>query len=121
ELVAVVDESALHRPGGGPGVMRAQLNRLVEAAALSTVKLHVLPASVGAHPSIIGSFTVLSFADFGEPDIAYVEHPLGAFHMEKEDEVSRAKVVFDHLRSEALSPADSLVLIKEVAAQLDSP
>jgi hypothetical protein len=98
--------------------MRVQLNRLVEAAALSTVTLQVLPASVGAHPSIGGSFIILSFADFGEPDIAYVEHPLGAVHIEKENEVAEAKVLFDHLRSEALSPADSLVLIKEVAAQL---
>lgn len=121
ELIAVVDESALHRSVGGLNVMRAQLNYLAEAAALSTVTLQVLPAGADVDPTLLGQFTLLSFEDLGEPDMAYVEHPLGAVHVEKETEVERAKLVFNHLRSKALSPADSIALIKEVAAQLDSP
>ena len=61
ELVAIVDESVLHRPVGGPEVMRAQLARMVEAAGLDTVTFQVLPTGVGAHPGMYGAFTVLSF------------------------------------------------------------
>ena len=116
-LVAIVDESALHRPVGGPDVMCAQLVRLVDAAALDSVTLQVLPTRVGAHPSLDGAFALLSFDVLAVPDMVYVEHPLGAVHLEKEDDVARATLMFDHLRSEALSPADSVALIEQVAAQ----
>jgi hypothetical protein len=90
----------------------------VAAAALDTVTLQVLPTGVGAHPGIDGAFTVLSFEGLGEPDIAYVEHPMGSVHIEKEEHVARARLVFDHLRSVALSPAESVALIERVAAQM---
>jgi transcriptional regulator with XRE-family HTH domain len=117
ELQAVIEESVLHRPVGGLTVMRTQLARLVEATALETVTLQVLPTGAGAHPGVDGAFTVLSFDGLGEPDIGYVEHPMGSVHIEKAEHVARARLVFDHLRSAALSPAESVALIERVAAQ----
>jgi transcriptional regulator with XRE-family HTH domain len=118
ELVAIVEEAALHRPVGGSAIMRAQLAHLMEAAALDAVTLQVLPAGLGAHAGMDGAFTLLSFDGLGEPDMAYVEHPMGAAHIEKEEDVARASLVFDHLRSAALSPADSVALVERAAAQL---
>jgi hypothetical protein len=116
-LSAIIDEPVLHRPVGGPAVMRAQLEHLVAAAALDPVELQVLPTSTGAHPAMGGAFTVLSFDGLGEPDVGYVEHPMGSVHIEKEEDVARARLVFDHLRSVAHSPAESVALIERVAAQ----
>jgi transcriptional regulator with XRE-family HTH domain len=118
ELLAVIDEPVLHRPVGGTAVMRAQLAHLVEAAALGTVTLQVLPTGIGAHPGIDGAFTVLSFEGLGEPDMGYVEHPMGSTHIEKGEDVKRARLVFDHLRTVAYSPAESVALIEQVAAQM---
>jgi hypothetical protein len=118
ELVAIVEEAVLHRPVGGSTVMRAQLEHIVDAAALDSVTFQVLPTDVGAHPGMGGAFTLLSFDGLGEPDMAYVEHPMGAVHIEKEDDVVRARLVFDHLRSVALSPAESVALVERMAAQL---
>jgi hypothetical protein len=118
ELFAVIEETVLHRPVGGVAVMRAQLAHLVEAAALDTVTVQVLPTDVGAHPGIDGAFTVLSFEGLGEPDIGYAEHPMGSVHVEKEEDVTLARLVFDHLRSVAHSPAESVALIERVAAQM---
>jgi hypothetical protein len=115
ELVAVVDESALHRPVGGREVLRAQLRRLAEVAALESVTLHVLPAEVGAHAALASAFTVLHFGDLGEPDIAYVEHSLGNVMLERKAEVDRARLAFDRVRSDALDPAASLALIRRLA------
>ena len=53
--------------------------------------------------------TIPRFADLGHPDLAYVEHTLGALLIEKEADVQRATTAFDRLRSDALSPADSLI------------
>ncbi len=117
-LVAVVDESALHRPVGGPDVMCAQLVRLVDDAALDAVTLQVLPTGVGAHRGLAGPFNVLSFDALAVPDMAYIEHSLGAVHLDKEEDVAPAKLTFDRLRSEALSPADSVALIERLAAQM---
>ncbi|WP_214405793.1 helix-turn-helix domain-containing protein [Pseudonocardia lacus] len=118
ELVTVVDESVLHRPIGGPAVLREQLAHVVRAAALPSVTLQVLPTAVGAHAGIASPLAVLSFEHLGEPDIAYVEHTLGSLRVEKESEVRRARIVIDRLRSAALGPEESLALVREVAAQL---
>jgi hypothetical protein len=118
ELVAVVDEAVLLRPVGGPAVMRAQLRHLVEAAALDAVTLQVLPTSVGAHAALDGAFTVLHFDGLDEPDVAYVEHPMGAVHIEKAEDVAGARLAFDRVRSVALSPADSVAFVERVAAAM---
>jgi hypothetical protein len=118
QLHALIEESALHRPVGGPTIMRDQFARLVTTAALDTVTLQVLPTGIGAHPGIDGAFTVLSFEGLGEPDTAYLEHPVGSVHVEKDEDVTLARLVFDHLRTVAHSPAESVALIERVAAQM---
>lgn len=117
ELVAVLDESVLHRAIGGRDVLDAQLAHLAEAAQLDAVTLQVLPASATRRAVMGSGLSVLSFGDLGHPDLAYVEHALGALNMEKEADVARARLVFDRLRSDALSPDDSLALIRRVAEQ----
>jgi uncharacterized protein DUF5753 len=69
--------------------MCAQLVHVLEAAELDTVTVQVLPAGVRAHPSVTGAFIVLSFERLGEPDIGYVEHPMGSVHIEKAEDVAR--------------------------------
>ncbi|MGH3615410.1 MAG: Scr1 family TA system antitoxin-like transcriptional regulator [Pseudonocardia sp.] len=71
-----------------------------------------------ARPGIDDAFTVLSFGELGEPDMAYVEHQLGAANLEKGADIARAILVFDHLRSVALSPAESVALVERVTAQM---
>jgi hypothetical protein len=117
ELIAIIDEPVLHRPVGGASLMKAQLRHPMSAAALDSVELRVLPSRIGAHPAMGGAFTVLSFEGLGEPDVGYVEHPMGSVHVEKKEDVARARLVFDHLRSVALEPAESVALIERVAAQ----
>ena len=118
ELVAIVDESVLHRPVGGVEIMRAQLRYVVAQAALPSVSLQVLPFSLGMHSGMDGSFTVLGYDEPDEPEIAYVEHTASALHLDKEAEVRACKLVFDRLRSEALSPHDSVALVERLAADL---
>lgn len=115
ELVAIVDETALRRPIGGAEVMRAQLRHLVTQAALPAVCFQVVPVSVGIHQGMNGSFTVLGFDDPDEPGVAYLENAVNASHLEKESEVRAYKLVFDRLRSEALSPHDSIDLVQWLA------
>lgn len=117
ELVAVIDESALHRPVGGPEVLRGQLSRIAGLAGLDTVTLRVLPTAVGAHAALPSGFTILNFGDLGEPDMAYAEHTLGALSLDKDSDVARARLTFERVLSDALDPAESLALVRRLAGQ----
>jgi transcriptional regulator with XRE-family HTH domain len=113
ELTAIVDESALLRDVGGREVMRGQHRQLIEMAALPAVTLQVLPME--AHGSLDGGFIVLSFPDPEDADLLYVEYATGALHIEDEEEVRAARLVFDRLRTEALSPVDSVAMIEQIS------
>ena len=115
ELAAIIDESALRRDVGGPEVMRDQLRHLVEMAALPTVTLQVLPLK--AHSALDGGFILLSFLDRDEPDLLYVEYVTGALHIEEDQEVRACRLKFDRLGVEALSPDDSVALIKRISQE----
>lgn len=120
-FVAILDESALHWPIGGSEVMQAQLRYLVERAELDTVTLQVLPRSPRPHSGMAGSFSVLRFPEEADPDVLFVDYPVGALHIldiKGVEEVKEARVLFDRLRSEALSPQESVALIERLAREL---
>ncbi|MFG2183365.1 helix-turn-helix domain-containing protein [Streptomyces abikoensis] len=76
EFFFVVDEAALHRWIGGPGVMRGQLNHLREMAARPGITVQVVPFRIGAHAGLQGPFILLEFD--GEMDhILYQEKYAG--------------------------------------------
>src|SRR6266566_1826993 len=68
ELWVIVDAAALRRQVGGPAVMRAQLNHLMEAAELPNITFQVIPFSDGAHAGMLGSFVFMQFAEASIPD-----------------------------------------------------
>ncbi|MGW4640188.1 helix-turn-helix domain-containing protein [Sphaerisporangium sp. NPDC004334] len=111
----VLNEAAIRRVVGGVTVMREQLRRLVDVAALSNVTLQVLPYEVGAHAAMLGPFAILSFTDHGGDDVTYLEHATGSLYLEKPDEVRSYTLMFDHLRASALDPRESLTLIRQAA------
>jgi transcriptional regulator with XRE-family HTH domain len=113
ELATIVDETVLRRPIGGDDVMREQFDHLLELAVLPNVTLQVLPISPRPHPGMAGSFNILSFPSEDDQDVAYVEHPGGSFQIEKPADVNACRLVFDHLRSLALSPDDSARFVEQ--------
>ena len=117
QLVAIINEVVLRNPIGGAATLRVQLGHLLTAYDLPTVTLQVLPHGRGAHPSLASGFTILAFGDLGEPDMAYVEHALGASHLEKEPAVTLARLKFERLRTLALAPPESREMIRRIAGE----
>jgi DNA-binding XRE family transcriptional regulator len=105
-LWVVIGEAALHYEVGGPDVQREQLARLLYASDGPNTTLQVLPFSVGAHPSMTGSFAVLSFGE-GDPPVVYVETPGGDLFLEEPDDLNDFRQIHAHLQASALSPADT--------------
>src|SRR6185312_13920248 len=73
-LWAVIDEAVLHRPIGGPAVLRAQIESLIEVAELGNVRLQVIPFRSGGHAAAGGAFSILRFPQQEVPDVVYIEH-----------------------------------------------
>jgi transcriptional regulator with XRE-family HTH domain len=117
-LWAIVDEAALHRLVGGPAIMVEQLGRLVEASKQPHITLQVLPFGIGAHPGMPGSFAMMDFPDTADPELVYIDSMAGDLFLEREADVRRFTVIFEHLRAAALNPADSARLIADIAATI---
>jgi transcriptional regulator with XRE-family HTH domain len=117
-LWAVVDEAALRRPVGGSEVMRGQLERLIEATKLPNVTLQILPFDSGAHPAMVGSFSVLRFPDEELPDVVYLEHLTSALYLNKPDEVDQYLHVMESICVRAAAPDQTVELLDQILGEL---
>ncbi len=117
-LWAVIDEAAMRRPVGGREVMRGQLERLIDAAKLPNVTLQVLPFDAGAHPAMLGAFSILRFADRELPDVVYLEHLTNAVYLDKRDEVERYLDVMELLCVQSQPPARTVELLERTLKEL---
>ena len=117
-LWAVMDEAALRRPVGGREVMRGQLERLIDATKLPNVTLQVLPFGAGAHPAMVGAFSILRFADRELPDVVYLEHLTNAVYLDKRAEVERYLDVMELLCVDSEPPAKTVDLLTKILNQL---
>jgi transcriptional regulator with XRE-family HTH domain len=100
-LWVVMDETVLRRPIGGPGVMRAQIARLIEACDMPQVRLQVLPFASGPHPAMYGPFHIFRFEHPELPDVVYVESLVGAIYLDDRDDVSAFLEALDRMSAQA--------------------
>lgn len=120
-LWAIVDESAIRRPVGGPDVMAEQLVHLEAMSKLPNVTLQLIGTEVGAHVGMVGSFSILDFASPYEPPAVYVDGPAGEIWVEGEEKLEGLTLMFNRLRGAALDEESSrtrlrraLKMIKEL-------
>jgi transcriptional regulator with XRE-family HTH domain len=101
---AVVDESVLHRVVGGPAVMKAQLERLLELSELPSVTVRVIPYKAGALPAGNNKFIILSFEIPAVSDVVYIEGLTGDLFLEEPADVEAYKTTYRTLVSLAADP-----------------
>ncbi|MGH3864665.1 MAG: helix-turn-helix domain-containing protein [Pseudonocardiaceae bacterium] len=116
QLSVIIDEFALRREIGGPGVLRDQLAHLLTTAELPQVDLRVLPANLGAHAGPSGYFLVFTIAE-PDLDVGYVETLGGAIYVEPPNS-ERFVRVYNRLLNSALGPAESAKLIRAIGEDL---
>jgi transcriptional regulator with XRE-family HTH domain len=106
-LDAVIWEPALLTTMGDEEVHQGQLRWLLELAERPNISLQVLPVDAGDHASMSCSFVLFSFRFEMTVNTVFLENLTSCQYLEKEDDLRGYTLVFDALRSAALSPAAS--------------
>ncbi|MFI0711816.1 helix-turn-helix domain-containing protein [Streptomyces inhibens] len=117
-LCVIEGEAALRLPVGGRQAMRKQLEHLATMAGHPSVEVQVIPDRAGAHAGLFGSFVLFGFPNPAYSDVVCMEHRTGTLYMETQEETADYTLIFDSLRSIALSPGDSLDMIAQVRQDL---
>ncbi|MGW7046288.1 helix-turn-helix domain-containing protein [Streptomyces avermitilis] len=115
---AVMDETALRRPVGGPEVMRAQIDKLLEVTKLAHVTLQVIPFSSGPHAGTYGPFVLFRFAMPELPDMVYSEYLTGAVYLDARAEVATHLEVMDRMAAQAATAHRTKEILMDLRKEL---
>ena len=111
-VLVVMDESCLHQAVGGPEIMKAQLQRLVEVASLPNWIMQVAPFGIGARRAFNLPVNLLTLAD--RSVVAYAESQAQG-HVEREmSSVVPMLTAYHQLQGESLSQAASVAKISQL-------
>ncbi|MCX5501552.1 helix-turn-helix transcriptional regulator [Streptomyces sp. NBC_00053] len=111
-MMVVMDESCIRRRVGGGEVMAAQLDRLLEFAALPNTVLQIAPYDMGERRTFNLPMNLLTLSDMSV--IAYAESQMRG-HLERDTtSVLPLLTAYHQLQAEALSQAASVAMINEV-------
>ena len=117
-LVALLDESVLHRKVGDAAIMYEQLMHLGELARRSHIRIHILPLSADACAEINGPFVIAGFD--GGNEVAYLENAVTGEVVEDKEALAKIHRMWELLRSDALHKDESIKLILKVAEEWKS-
>ncbi|MEU6276722.1 helix-turn-helix transcriptional regulator [Streptomyces populi] len=115
---AVMDETVLRRTIGGPEVMRAQIDKLLQATKLPHVTLQVIPYSSGPHPGTYGPFVLFRFAMPELPDMVYSEYLTGAVYLDARSEVATHLEVMDRMAAQAATAHRTKEILRDLRKEL---
>ncbi|WP_380283689.1 Scr1 family TA system antitoxin-like transcriptional regulator [Kitasatospora purpeofusca] len=111
-LHAVLDESCLRRPIGGPEVMVEQLLHLEALAAKPNILIQVAPFALGEDRPFSSPVTLLAMPD--RKQLSYTETEVRGFLDRDIDTVTPLVKGYDRLQVEALNQASSVAMIGAV-------
>lgn len=122
-LDVIIDEACLHRVIGGPGVMRAQLEHLLDISERDNVRLQVLPFTPKATPNqdeafvVQSNFKILKLPERGS--LVYIEDFAGGTYPEDTELIQQYASGFERLRAAAEDTDSSRTLLGKLMAELN--
>jgi transcriptional regulator with XRE-family HTH domain len=117
-LWMVLDEAVLRRRVAPSPVMRAQVDRLIEAADLPNVTLQVLPFAAGAHAAMYGPFQIFRFNLPELPDLVYSESLTGAIYLDERADVSAYLEALDRICAMAVPAPDVAAILARLRKEI---
>nr|WP_203598245.1 helix-turn-helix transcriptional regulator [Streptomyces sp. SID7909] len=117
-LWVVMDETVLRRPVGSVEIMRAQVDKLLEATTMPNVTLQIAEFSTGHHPGTYGPFVLFRFAVPELPDMVYSEYLTGAVYFDARPEVASYLEVMDRMAAQAATAQRTKELLRDFRKEL---
>lgn len=114
----ILEESVLRRPFGSREVLRDQLRSLAEDAERDNVSVQVLPTERGlrsGHAGAAGNMVLVKTKE--HHDVVYLEIEEESLLVSEPTKVARLTHRYAKIRTQALSPDDSLSLIRKLAGE----
>ena len=108
-----LDEAVLYRSIGGPAIMAAQLDKVLEVERQNKVTFQIVPFDLGAHAAQDSNFILFEFDQALSP-VVFVEALTGNHYLGKDADIERYREAIEYLRDTALSPRDSVQRITEI-------
>jgi transcriptional regulator with XRE-family HTH domain len=126
QLVAVTHEATLHQMVGSPGILRGQLDALLErldppdGERPDNIRLHVLPFAALPVRTMTCMYAYFEYQDPEdlEQDVVNIETHAGFWSIEDPEQVAQYRKWHDDLVSAALDQAGSLDLIRSARNSL---
>ncbi|MCX4768521.1 helix-turn-helix transcriptional regulator [Streptomyces sp. NBC_01285] len=115
-LSFVVEESVLRRPLGGEGVLRGQLEQLLLFGQNRNVEIQVMPLDREDNAGVDGPFTVITRK--GGEQFVYTEVQGRSNLLTDRDETRLAAARYGIIRSQALTPRETLGFIEKLLGDL---
>ncbi|GAB3112904.1 helix-turn-helix transcriptional regulator [Streptomyces calidiresistens] len=107
----VLDESILRRPIGGSGVLREQVERLLQVGRRREVEIQIMPMERQENAGLAGPFTLMETSDGKR--VAYLEvQNVSQLHTKRES-VRGLEAKYGILRAQALNPRESLTFMEK--------
>jgi hypothetical protein len=98
--------------------MRAQADRLLQAATMPNVTVQIAEFASGHHPGTYGPFVLFRFAVPELPDMVYVEYLTGAVYLDERAEVASYLEVMDHMVAQAATAQRTKEILRDFRKEL---
>lgn len=111
----LLDEAVIRRGVGGPSIMTAQLDKILDAAHSDKATVQVIPFAAGAYAAADGYFVLLEFDEESNLwPIVYIECLTDNQYLQRSADIARYRETIAYLRERALDPRDSIKFMADV-------
>ncbi|MFI9560278.1 helix-turn-helix domain-containing protein [Nonomuraea endophytica] len=114
---AILDEGVLHRPIGGPSVMREQLEHLLKMTTHFRVTIQIVPLTLGVTTGLLGGFIVAHMPN--AQDAVYFESSANGHVTDRTEDLRAVNVRYDTIRAWAHPLHVTEDLIRETVINYD--
>lgn len=105
----LLDELVIRRGVGGPSLMAAQLDKVLETVRSDKATVQIIPFSAGAYAAADGYFVLLEFdEDSNLYPMVYIEGLTDNQYLHRSSDIARYRETIEYLRDRALDPGDSM-------------
>ncbi|WP_051773266.1 helix-turn-helix domain-containing protein [Saccharothrix sp. NRRL B-16314] len=113
KLDAIIEQSVLERPFGGPGAHTRQIRHLIDASEHPNITVRVIPTDAALHGGLSGPFVILEYDD--DPSLVLVENKVASLFIDEDEQIAVFEATWKALCGLAHSAGETAAFLKGLA------